>query len=49
MVLILKFLMKDLFAAINGSLISAPNTASAVFGRMGSMPTDNEIMNLVPR
>lgn len=49
MILLLKFLMKEVFAALNDSLVSALNAATAVFAKMGSEPLGTEILNLVPQ
>ncbi len=49
MILILKFLMKEVFAAGEGSVVALFNTANVLFSKMGSMNHGVDVERLIPR
>jgi hypothetical protein len=49
MLLILKFLMKEVFVAAEDSMVQILNGAGAIFSSRGFVPSDAEIQSLIPR
>ena len=49
MILILKFLMSEVYVAMNGSLVQMFNTAGLLFGNLGNVQTGFDASYLIPR
>jgi hypothetical protein len=49
MILILRFLMKEVFAAFENTAVSVLNVANILISKLGTTTTQLDINNLIPR